>query len=126
MPDRKIMVVDDEQDILWIVQRALRKYGFRVEAYSNPSKALESFRLSPKDYILVIADVRMPGMNGFQLAQNMRALREELKILFMTAYLAEEMNISGGIAINKKDIVEKPFSVKTICDQVKLRLPETQ
>ena len=119
------MVVDDEQDILWIVQRALQKYGFIVEAYSDPLKALESFASSPLDYVLIITDVRMPGMNGFQLAERIRAIQSGTKILFMTAFLAEEINVNNRTTVHKRDIVEKPFTVKTICDQVKLRLPAT-
>ena len=125
MPHQRIMVADDEQDILWIVQRALQKYGFIVEAYSDPLKALESFASSPLDYVLIITDVRMPGMNGFQLAERIRAIQSGTKILFMTAFLAEEINVNNRTTVHKRDIVEKPFTVKTICDQVKLRLPAT-
>jgi len=122
---QRIMVVDDERDILEIIYRALQKYGLRVDAYSDPRKAIQSFKAAPNSYALVITDIRMPGINGLELAEQVWAIREETKILFMTAYLAEEINIQRR-TMHKRDIIEKPFTIKTICDQVKLRLPPTR
>lgn len=120
--DFKIMIVDDEVDILHVIQKALEKYGFAVEGYTDPRKALESFIARPAAYALVITDIRMPGINGLDLSERMWSIRPNLKILFMTAYLAEEINVMND-AIYKRDIIEKPFNIRTICDQVKMRLP---
>jgi DNA-binding NtrC family response regulator len=119
------MVVDDEADILHIIQKALEKYGFAVEGYTDSRKALESFTTRPDVYALVISDIRMPGMSGLVLSEKMWSIRPNLKILFMTAYLPEEINIMHD-AIYKRDIIEKPFNIHTICDQVKMRLPASR
>jgi len=118
------MVVDDEEDILRLIQKALEKYGFAVEALSDSMKALDFYMSSPDSYVLIITDMRMPGMNGLELSEQIWAVRPSMKILFMTAYFAEELNAKNRI-IYKRDIVQKPFSLQRICDEVKLRLPAT-
>jgi CheY-like chemotaxis protein len=118
-----IMVIDDEQDILSIIERALKKYGYTIEAFSSPVKALESFMSNPSQYDLVITDIRMPGLSGLELAQRVRQMRQDLKILFMTAYMAEEIRYGlPGNMIYKRDVIEKPFNIGRICDEVRLRL----
>ena len=119
-----IMIVDDEEDILSIIQKALEKYGFKVLAFSDSTKALDSFMFDPAPFVLVIGDIRMPGMNGLELSEKIWSIRPEMKVLFMTAYLVEEMNLQNG-TLYKRDIIQKPFTIQKICDEVKLRLPAT-
>lgn len=119
-----IMVVDDERDILSLIESVLKKYHYIVEAYSDPLKALASYLRNPSRYILIITDIRMPGLTGIELSEKIWQQDPKKKIIFMTAYLAEEYRqtqLRG--AISKRDIVEKPFSLERICDEVRLRLP---
>ncbi|HEV8404326.1 MAG TPA: response regulator [Nitrososphaera sp.] len=118
------MIVDDEEDKLRIIQRALEKYGFKVLALADSVKALDSFMSAPGSFVLVITDIRMPGMNGLELSEKIWSVRPEMKVLFMTTYLAEEMNAKNR-ALHKRDIIQKPFTIQRICDEVKLRLPAT-
>lgn len=60
--DYKIMVVDDEHDILYMIVRYLKVSKFHAEGFTDPRKALESFESDPKGYSLVLTDVRMPGI----------------------------------------------------------------
>jgi CheY-like chemotaxis protein len=69
------MVVDDEQDILTVIKSSLQTCKdsvLVVEAYPNPFVALEKFRQNPSSYSLVLTDIRMPNMNGFQFARNIK------------------------------------------------------
>jgi DNA-binding response OmpR family regulator len=69
--ESKIMVIDDEFDIAKLVKITLQKSGFKnVIAFTKPSLALENFRINYEDYCLVITDIRMPEMNGFELDQS--------------------------------------------------------
>lgn len=70
MPSYKIMLVDDEQDILDTTATVLRHYGiFEVDTFADPLKALDHFQNHSKDYSIVISDIRMPGMSGIEFLE---------------------------------------------------------
>lgn len=79
----KILVVDDEQDIVFTLKTILTEAGFSVDAFTNPSVAFEMFR--PEKYELIILDIRMPGLNGFELYMKLLEKDNSIKVLFLTA-----------------------------------------
>lgn len=80
----RVLLVDDEIDIADVFKNALSTDGFRVKSYSDPQAALLDYR--PDTYDLVISDVRMPKMNGFELCREIRKRDSKVKICFMTAF----------------------------------------
>lgn len=69
-PSTKILIVDDDFEIATLVKLSLQKYGFKnVSAFTNPLLALKDFRKNYNDYSIVISNVRMPGLSGFEFAQ---------------------------------------------------------
>ncbi|MGN6823034.1 MAG: response regulator [Candidatus Nitrosocosmicus sp.] len=80
----KIMLVDDEPDITFSFNWALEDHGFMVDTFNDPLQALSSFKIGL--YIMAILDVRMPEMNGFELAFKIRELDDKVKIAFMSAF----------------------------------------
>jgi CheY-like chemotaxis protein len=80
----RVMIVDDEQDITTVFKMGLENNGFIVTTFNDPLEALSKFR--PGLYDLLILDIRMPGMNGFQLYQKIRETDNKLKVCFLTAY----------------------------------------
>jgi two-component SAPR family response regulator len=77
------MVIDDDFDIATLVKITLQKNGFKnVFAFTKPSLALEYFRINSMDCCLVICDIRMPEMNGFELAKNISLIKPGIKILY--------------------------------------------
>src|SRR5437867_3421084 len=70
----KIMLVDDEQDVLFTYKLFLSQRGYDADAFSNSAEALHQISLSPSSYKLVITDIRMPSLNGLQLYHGIRAL----------------------------------------------------
>jgi DNA-binding response OmpR family regulator len=78
------MIVDDEQDITAIFKIGLEKNQFIVTTFNDPLEALSKFR--PRLYDLLILDIRMPGMNGFQLYEKIRALDDNVRVCFLTAF----------------------------------------
>jgi FixJ family two-component response regulator len=80
---RKVLLVDDEPDVLFAVRLALEKGGFKVDAYENPEKALGDY--SPGGYDLLILDIKMPRMNGLELGAKIRQMDRSARICFLTA-----------------------------------------
>jgi DNA-binding response OmpR family regulator len=79
---KRILVVDDESDVCFMLQKALTEIGY-VDSFEDPLIALKSFRAHAYD--LVILDIKMPQLNGFLLFREIRNLDKETKICFFTA-----------------------------------------
>jgi len=80
---KRILIVDDESDICFVLQKVLIKNGFLVDSYDDPLVALEKFRAYL--YNLVILDIRMPELNGFALYREIKKLDKKVKVCFLTA-----------------------------------------
>ena len=81
---QKILLVDDEADILATLKNGLEEHGFVVDAFDDPGVALSRFK--PHAYDLLILDIRMPGMSGFQLLREIRKNDSTVKAVFLTAF----------------------------------------
>jgi two-component system cell cycle sensor histidine kinase/response regulator CckA len=112
--ESKIMVVDDDFDITTLVKITLQKNGFKnVFAFTKPLLALEHFKINLKDYSLVIADIRMPEMNGFEFAREVSRVKPEIKVLLMTAFDINDdtlVNMNMKYNNNIGGIIQKPVS----------------
>jgi DNA-binding response OmpR family regulator len=80
---RRLLIVDDEPDITLTLRTILEQNGFEVVSFNNPLLALQSFK--PRYYHLVILDIRMPDMNGFELYKHIRRKDNRVKVCFLTA-----------------------------------------
>jgi DNA-binding response OmpR family regulator len=80
---KKILLVDDELDIAMTFKLTLESTGFTVNAYQDPLIALSKFK--PGYYDLVILDIKMPKMNGFELYTEIRKIDNQVKVCFITA-----------------------------------------
>jgi DNA-binding response OmpR family regulator len=79
----RILVVDDESDVCFVLEKVLSEKGFEVDTYDDPLLALENFK--PHSYSLVILDIKMPGLNGFSLYREIKRLDKKVKGCFLTA-----------------------------------------
>ena len=80
---KKILIVDDETDVCLTIKVVLEGNGFKVDTFVDPTLALENFKSSRYD--LLILDIKMPVMNGFQLYAQMKKIDLNIKALFLTA-----------------------------------------
>lgn len=120
---RRIMVVDDEYDIVRIVQRHLERWGFEVDTFTNPLYALEIFRQNPDRYSVILTDINMPEMRGTALAKLMQKARPEVKVVIMTAYEIEPQDLAINLpTITHDEILRKPFSLVSVCEAIKKQL----
>lgn len=119
-PQHKIMIVDDEHDLIYMVGRYLEKWNFNIIAFSDPVEALNHFQKNSEDIPLVLTDIRMPRMSGIELAQHMLRLKLDVKILLMTAYEVSPIDLERTLqVVNWNDILRKPFKLEQVCSAVK-------
>jgi two-component SAPR family response regulator len=114
----KIMVLDDDLDIAELVKMSLQRDGFEnVFVFTHPSLALEDFRKNYNDYSLVISDIRMPGMNGYEFVRYISRIKRDIKVIFLSAF---DVNNNDILVMNAKynsnisQIIQKPVSPKKL------------
>ena len=118
------MIVDDEADIVEIIKRFLGRQGYSVFGFTNPFVALEQFKLESKKYRLVISDIRMPAMNGYEFVKKIQNLQPDTIILLMSAFEINPLDFSKVLPSVKIDgFISKPASLKQIIGLVKTHMP---
>jgi CheY-like chemotaxis protein len=114
----RILLVDDNQDILYIFKKGLEDKGFVVDTFTNPKDALEYFK--PNYYDLIITDIRMPGMSGFELCIEIKKRDENAKIYFLTAFDMNENELREtfpNISENNA-FISKPISIENLAKKI--------
>ena len=113
---KSILVLDDDLDIIVIIKSVLQKQGFVVFGFTDPYLALEHFKINANGYGLVISDVRMPGMNGFEFVSRVKELKPDIKAILMTAFEINDIKNSkllpAGIRIDA--YIQKPISIQAL------------
>ena len=102
----KILIVDDEIEILNPLEEMLKEEGFEVRAFTNPLKALDFLRTQSVD--LAIFDIKMPELNGLDLLRHAREVHTNLPIIFLSSK-NEDADQLVGFSIGADDYVGKPF-----------------
>ena len=115
-----LMLVDDDRDILFTFKSILAAEGFKVEAFADPNEALNRFtQADPSYYNLVITDIRMPKINGFQLYQRLKEIKGDIRVLFMTAFEVPGNLLDSMPNIDENDIIRKPIEEERFIDKIK-------
>lgn len=124
MEQKRILVVDDEQDLCDILLYNLRAAGYQAEAAYSAEEAIEK---EPSEYDLLLLDVMMPGLSGFELAQRLKSdeATAATPIIFLTAKDTEE-DMLHGFGLGADDYVKKPFSVREVMARVKAVLSRSE
>ena len=119
----KILVVDDEQDICEILQFNLETEGYEVDVANSAEEAL---KLDLKNYQLILLDVMMGEISGFQMARIMKQKEDtaNIPIIFITA-LDNENDTVKGLNIGADDYIAKPLSMREVKARVKAVLRRT-
>src|SRR5690348_16536182 len=97
-------MIDDNVETANIIKVFLEKDGFRVLIFNDPFSALDYFKDHPKENSLVISDVRLPGMNGFDLIAKMKKVEPNIKVILVTAF--NEDNVSTELKKYDYEITE--------------------
>lgn len=119
----KILVVDDEQDLCEILKFNLETEGYQVETANSAEEALEK---DVAGFDLLLLDVMMGGMNGFQMAHQLKEnpMTAQIPIIFLTARDTENDTVTG-FNLGADDYISKPFSIREVMVRVRAVLRRT-
>lgn len=120
--DRKILIVDDEADIRDILQFNLENAGFDVDAAASAEEALE---MLSTEHSLILLDVMMHGMSGFQMATHLRENGNLTPIIFLTAKDTQD-DLLEGFSAGADDYIPKPFSIQEVIARVTAVIRRTE
>jgi two-component system C4-dicarboxylate transport response regulator DctD len=115
---RRILIVDDEPDIISVFKMVLEMNDFEVDAYNDPLLALSNFKQNA--YGLVILDIRMPHINGFELYKKIRTVDDKVNVCFMTAFddYRQEFKKSFPMLDELKCFIRKPNAIEDLVKHV--------
>ena len=107
-----IWIIDDDQSMRWVLDKTLTNNGYRVTAFESGSVALASFkRTAPEERpSLIITDVRMPGINGFELLKQIKHISPQTPIIVMTAYTDLDTTVQA-FHEGAFEYLPKPFDI---------------
>lgn len=119
-PKRKILIVDDERDVGITLKLILENHGFTVDCFDDPTPALNSFKADLYD--LLILDIGMPKINGFELYNRFKLKDTKVKTLFLTAITDlsayDDQKIKVYPKIGERHFLQKPIGNNELLEQV--------
>ena len=126
---KKILLVDNEVDITYALTNALENYGFNIEAFNDPILALNSYHSN--FYDLVILDIKMPKMDGFELYNKIREKDPQVKICFLTAseLFYEEFRKARFLLsekIGEEYFIQKPIKTDDLVRKINVLMSQNQ
>ncbi len=119
--NNRILLVDDEETIRFVLRETLISEGYNVDIAADAFQALEHFKLA--SYDLIITDIKMKGMNGIQLIREIKRSDLDLKIIIITAYGSLE-TVKEAAKLGVVEMISKPFKIQEIKDAIVRMLKE--
>jgi DNA-binding NtrC family response regulator len=115
---KRILLVDDEADVISLFKMVLEMNGFEIDAYYDPEAALSNFK--PNSYGLALLDIRMTPLNGFELYKKMKNIDGSLKACFITAFedYRQEFKESFPELDEIKCFIRKPKAIEDLVNHV--------
>lgn len=123
MDKNKIILIDNEEGLCRMIEAVLGDNGYEVDSFTSPFKAIETFK--PGSYDLVISDIKMPGMDGLEVLQKIRAIDQHVPVIMITAYATVETSIQA-LRKGAYDMLTKPFEPEELLYRVKNALHANQ
>jgi CheY-like chemotaxis protein len=116
---RTILVVDDDSDIASVTRMGLEKHGFVVYEFTDPILALEYMKNGTRAVDLVMSDIRMPKINGYELVTKIKTIQPEIKVILMSAFdIRQEELLKVLPSITVDGLISKPISMKKLAGDI--------
>ena len=124
---KRILIVDDEKDVGWTLKLILENYGFDIDCFTDSATALEKFK--PNLYDLIILDIKMAEINGFELYDELKSRDSNIKTLFITALSSVQHYNTRNSKVyplrGVRHFMKKPVSSEELLGQVySMMVPE--
>ena len=118
MDNNRILVVDDEPDLTQVSTLALEYHGFKVDSFNDPQEALSKYK--PGLYDLVILDIKMPKMDGFELYHEIKKKDNNANVCFLTAseLYYEEFRKKEYCALDRNLFIRKPIENEELVKEI--------
>ena len=118
----RILLVDDEPDVVLGFEICLEDNGFEVDSFNDPILALSSFKQGL--YSLALFDIRMPKLNGFELYREIRKIDDKIKICFMTAFDIQNEQLKEVLPLDLEEpiVIRKPIRIDDFIAKIKTEL----
>ena len=113
-----ILIIDDEEELVYVIKRNLEKAGYKVTAITDSIKAFELFKKKPEKFDLVITDQTMPDMTGIKLAEKILDIRADIPIILCTGY-SDTISKEEASIIGFKEFILKPVKIKRLTEIVR-------
>ena len=113
--NKRILLVDDELDVIYALEMALEGKGFVVDSYTDPTLALSNFK--PGLYDLLLLDIKMPKINGFDLYEKMKEIDSNVKTCFLTAselFYEQYRKVNAYQRLHKENFIQKPIRTEEL------------
>ncbi|MBF0228445.1 MAG: response regulator [Desulfamplus sp.] len=118
-PTLTVLLVEDEKAILKLTKLMIAREGYNVLAANSPSEAINIAQKHDGKIDLLITDMIMPKMNGYELAKNIISKYPDVKVLFMSGYTADVISGQGRVLSKEVNFIQKPFSKKELSAKLK-------
>lgn len=115
MKGKTVLIVDDEKNILLTMSQSLEALQLETDTAANGEEALA--KLEEKDFVLILLDIRMPGMDGMEVLRRVREIRPDIRIIIITAHGTVESAVEA-MKLGAVDFIQKPFSPEEIRELV--------
>ena len=113
--NKSVLVVDDEHDIVNLIKQSLQINGLKVSPFTDPVMALEDFKVNCKTCSLILSDIRMPGINGYEFVKKAKEIDEQVKVVLMSAFEINDKEFHNMLPDIKVDgFLQKPFSIQQL------------
>lgn len=114
---QRVLYLDDDESLVFLVERLLERRGVRVSAFTDQLSALEALRADPARFDLVVTDYNMPGMSGLDVAREVRAIRADLPVAVASGFVDEALRTQAGAA-GVREVVFKADVAEDLCDSL--------
>lgn len=112
----RLMIIDDEKDLLFVYKSGLEVDGMEIHTFDDPKIALEEFAKNSEKYCLVITDMRMPVISGYEIINKFKIINPKIRIIMISAYNITESEIIQNLDSNIRidGLIRKPVTLDSL------------